>query len=616
MALKLTTRLTFLITVLTMAVTTLFYVFTLADFTRELIKVTRETGQLIAQQIYGQVRLSLENETLPPPVAGNSAELSAYLKNALARHSALKVLLDSTSVYVPIYALAITDSQNKILAHSNSTQIDRSWPKFPDLNQLKELNLYEQMRIIFGKTRTYYEVTIPILAQPAQADGSVRPIATVHVVMVTQLIEMKLTAFFMNTVKFGGVVLLLAALLAAIFSKVLLSPLSFISAGIERMISGEFSHPISLSRRDEFGKVSSQLNQIGRRLVGNREEIDTLRGNIGQIIRSLEEKLLFVNPRQEIMLLSAPAAALLNLELETALGKPIRNLLPAGHPLLDLIQTAFGLRQNLTRIVLNLPGSNRSIQSRVLLIEEKGRNLGALIILQDAETVARLENQLEYARKLAALSKVTSGVAHEVKNPLNAIVIHLELLKSRLGVSGTGADKSLEIITQEIKRLDRVVRNFLNFTRPTDLKLTEVSLRELLQETAALLEVETTPAGIQLVVNIPGQLPPVRIDRDLIKQCLVNIAQNGCQAMTEGGTLTLEARAADSFMEIRVQDTGVGIAPENRERIFNLYYTTKENGSGIGLATVFKIIQLHNGEIAVESEIGRGSTFTVKLPLG
>jgi signal transduction histidine kinase len=615
MAIKLKFRLTLLITVLVMAVLTLFYIFTLAIFSRELIGVTRDSGLLIASQIYDQVRLSLELETTPPPTSGNPDELSSYLQNTLARHSALKVLFDSTTVYGPIFSLAVTDSQNRILAHSDSKQVGLSWSDFSDLHKLQEANLYRQLRIIFGRTRTYYEVNMPLALRLDMADGKSRPIGTVHVVMITVFIERELKDFFKKTFFLTGIVLLLAALLAAVFSNLMLGPLSFISAGIERMIRGEFGQPIRLARRDEFGLVSLQLNQIGQRLVVNREEIDALRGNIGQIIRSLEEKLLFVNPKQEIMLLSAPAATLLGLELENSLGKPISSLLPTGHPLLDLIQTSFGLRQNLSRVDLILPGSQKTLQVRVLLIDEKNNNLGALILLQDAETVARLENQLEYARKLAALSKLTSGVAHEVKNPLNAIVIHLELLKSRMGSASEGTAKSLEIITQEIKRLDRVVRSFLNFNRPTELKLNEVSLAQLLQETGALLEVETAPVGIKLILKIPDHLPPIRIDRDLIKQCLLNIAQNGCQAMPGGGTLTIAAAVNRSHVEIQIQDTGAGIAPENKESIFNLYYTTKESGSGIGLALVFKIVQLHNGEVIVDSEIGQGSTFTLRLPV-
>ena len=194
-------------------------------------------------------------------------------------------------------------------------------------------------------------------------------------------------------------------------------------------------------------------------------------------------------------------------------------------------------------------------------------------------------------------------------------MIHLELLRSRLSDSSPESQKSLGIITQEIKRLDRVVRNFLNFNRPVEVRLQETDIQPILQDVVSLAETEARQRGIQIVVQNHNRLPAVRLDRDLIKQCLLNIVLNGCQAMPQGGDLTIASQPRNGALEIDIRDTGVGISPQDREKIFNLYYTTKENGNGIGLATVFKIVQLHNGEIMVESEAGQGTTFTLKLPL-
>jgi signal transduction histidine kinase len=609
MALKLKTRLTLLISILVLVVWVLVLASTVVSLTRELVKETSNDGLVIANQIYGLVRLALATQPASPPPGEELQELTQYLQRALDQNAPLAYLFESSLFSPTIIFLAVTDSENRILAHSMSSEIGQKFPKeIQDFADLREADPITQLRIIYGKNKKF-EVTKPMVT------GKQKLIGTVHVVMDTSFIERRLSQFLQTNLFVGLVAVLLTVLLAAFFSHLLSTPLNFISAGVERMIRGEFSQPIRLDRRDEFGRVSSQLNEIGHRLEGNREEIDALRGNIGQIIKSLEEKLLLVSPRQEILLLSPSAAVLLNLEVEASLGKPLPSLLPTEHPLLELINTALGLRQDLTGVYLNLPGSNRTIRTRVMPLEEKGENRGVLVVFQDVETVARLEDHLAYARKLAALSRVTSGVAHEVKNPLNAIVIHLELLKSRLGPEAAGAEKSLQIITQEIKRLDRVVRSFLNFTKPMEIALADVSLRGLLLETIALLEAETSNAGIKLAIEIPASLPHLRIDRDLIKQCLLNIAQNGCQAMPEGGKLTISAAVQDSRAMIKIQDTGIGIPPENREKIFNLYYTTRENGSGIGLAMVFKIVQLHNGEITVESEVGHGSTFTMTFPV-
>jgi signal transduction histidine kinase len=150
--------------------------------------------------------------------------------------------------------------------------------------------------------------------------------------------------------------------------------------------------------------------------------------------------------------------------------------------------------------------------------------MGGLVIFEDPETVAKLENQFEYAKKLSALSKLTSGVAHEVKNPLNAIVIHLELLKSQVVLQqAEDAARSLDVITQEIKRLDRVVRNFLNFNRPVEVKLEKEDIQPVLQEVVNLAQSEALQRDVQISIRSDDNLPPIQLDPDLMKQCLLNV---------------------------------------------------------------------------------------------
>jgi signal transduction histidine kinase len=164
--------------------------------------------------------------------------------------------------------------------------------------------------------------------------------------------------------------------------------------------------------------------------------------------------------------------------------------------------------------------------------------------------------------------------------------------------------------------LDRVVRNFLNFNRPVEVKLQQGEIAPLLQEVISLAGTEARQRNVQISLEPEKNLPKIPLDPDLMKQCLLNIVLNGCQAMPNGGTLRIGTVLRNGSLELSFRDEGVGIPPESREKIFNLYYTTKENGNGIGLATVFKAVQLHNGEIHVDSEVGKGSTFTLKFPAG
>lgn len=250
-----------------------------------------------------------------------------------------------------------------------------------------------------------------------------------------------------------------------------------------------------------------------------------------------------------------------------------------------------------------------------------------------------------YSRKITALSRLTAGLAHEVKNPLNAMTIHLELLRQKLtadvglrrrgavtlladegsaGAAVAAADRPVDllgalrhagVIGDEISRLDQVLQGFLKFTRPEELSLRPVPAGALIAEVGELVEAEARKTGVRVAIECPPEVPAIHADSALLRQALLNLAINACQAMPGGGTLRLGcAPMRDGRVRLTVADTGVGIEPGDLDRIFNLYFTTKPEGSGIGLSLVFRIVQLHDGEVEVESALGRGTTFTLMLP--
>ncbi len=218
------------------------------------------------------------------------------------------------------------------------------------------------------------------------------------------------------------------------------------------------------------------------------------------------------------------------------------------------------------------------------------------------------------ASRLAALGRVSSGIAHEVRNPLNAMRIHLELLRSRVA-DVPAADESVRVLTEQMRRLDDVVQGFLTYTRAEDLTLVDISASSLFDELLPIVRAEADKTGVTIAVDAPPDLPAIAGDRTLLHQALLNLALNACHAMPNGGMLRFSARPAPhQEVALTIEDTGTGIAPEHLEKIFNLYFTTKPDGSGIGLALVFRTIHLHNGDIAVQSVQGQGTTFTITLP--
>jgi signal transduction histidine kinase len=249
-------------------------------------------------------------------------------------------------------------------------------------------------------------------------------------------------------------------------------------------------------------------------------------------------------------------------------------------------------------------------------MEDAHRVMGVAVLLKDLESVRTVQSLVSYSAKLAALGRLTSGVAHEVKNPLNAMMIHVELLKERLEDSGADVNKSLEVIGSEIRRLDRVVQGFLKFMRPQELTLKPVDLNAMLQSVCALLEAESQSHGVRFVLDLAADLPVVSADEELLRQAFINILQNAVQAMPAGGAVRIRTRPEElEWARVTVTDQGVGIAPEDVDKIFKLYYTSKVGGSGIGLSVVYRIVQLHDGIIEAKSEPGRGTAMIVRLPL-
>ncbi len=240
--------------------------------------------------------------------------------------------------------------------------------------------------------------------------------------------------------------------------------------------------------------------------------------------------------------------------------------------------------------------------------------MGTLVTLRDVESIERIGNQLQVSERLAALGRVTAGVAHEVKNPLNSMRLWLEVLKGNMPVEPE-AQQAVKMLDSEIDRLDRAVKTFLNFTKPLEFKLEETDLRLLLDDVLDAARPAIAQAGVELRVDLPSEFPSTLVDSQLMHQAVLNLLLNACEFTTPGGRITLSLRRSGDSAIIAVADSGKGISAEDQKKIFQLFFTTRQGGTGIGLANTFRFVQLHNGRIEFDSEVGRGTTFRVELPL-
>ena len=239
-----------------------------------------------------------------------------------------------------------------------------------------------------------------------------------------------------------------------------------------------------------------------------------------------------------------------------------------------------------------------------------------------AEELARANQQLREAEaqvrrteRLAALGQLSAGLAHEIRNPLSTIKGSAEMLLKSVEVDGTVAHELAGFISTEVDRTNALVTRFLDFARPLALRLEKNEIAEVIDEAVAQVEKHTPPLDVSIYKNYSPEIPPFVFDRQLIERVLYNLILNAAQASSPQGIVTVKTRQAGDTVEIDVIDRGAGIAPKDRESIFNPFFTTKSSGVGLGLAIVSKIVDEHGGEIAVESEPGAGSVFRIFLPV-
>jgi signal transduction histidine kinase len=425
------------------------------------------------------------------------------------------------------------------------------------------------------------------------------------------------------------------ALVAAfLLSNVALQPMEEISRQLDYWTStskepGE-SETTPTANEDTAARVSSKIERIGQRMRNVEEVFSALQGNLDQILGNLQDGILLFTGDGRAVLVSAAARRFLNLDRESLLGLHAREIFDRSTLLGQTLREAFDAGVTLLEEEIRTE-TGRRIQASLEFIHDdrSHQGLGALVTLHDLESVQEIESDLELSRRMAAIGRLTSGVGHEVKNPINAIVVHLELLKTKLGEASPSAIRHLEVIDAEIHRLDRVVQVLADFSRPVELQLREQDLRDVIGDVLTLAAVELSTRSVTLTSVLPSKPLVANVDADLLKQAMLNVIQNGAQAMPDGGKLVVileeerdaavpgdrARQQATKSAVLRISDEGPGIPEEIRGKIFDLYFTTKSGGSGIGLSMTYRILQLHHGSIEVQSNVGRGTEFLLRIPL-
>jgi len=507
-----------------------------------------------------------------------------------------------------IYDAAIVDSEGNAILHTNPDLIGKRVPDRPIFERIEDANFRQQLRLVYNPP-TIYDVRMPL-----QLDGE--PFGSIRVGVSTVFLKNELTPRLQHALLFSSVAILFSLVLAAGLSHLALGPLERISRSLDSVTAGE-AEAIAENEggRDEYGMVTQKIANIGRQMRDAKEIFSALKDNVDQIMANLQDGLMLFTGDSHVVLVSASVERFLGRPRRELLGRTVREIFSSDSVFGALVLDAFKHRRPVIQREMESPNGKRVQMSLDFIQEEGGMQIGALLTMRDAESVRRIEDEIEMSRRLSASGRLTRGVAHEVKNPINAIVLHLQLLQSKLQQIDPDTRRHMDIIGSEIHRLDRVVQILVDFTRPRELRLEETDLRRLLEDVVSLATPDAAQHAVNIVQELPSEPLSVKVDADFLKQAILNVVLNGVQAMPQGGTLSVSARREDEIVITEIQDQGGGIPPEIQDKIFELYFTTKKGGSGIGLAQTYQIMQWHYGSLDFESVMGQGTKFHLRLPL-
>jgi len=524
-----------------------------------------------------------------------------------------------------VYDINIGDRQSVTLLSTNPDNEDKPLPVRPDLKQLLDANPLQLMATVYGPPRVF-DVVVPLVRNG-------EPFIAVHVGVRTSLLRAFYAPWLASAFTLMGLALGTALVAAFLLSNLALRPMERISKqldywtalgdrtgrageGDELDIPDMPGRPDDHDNQDMAARVSSKIERIGKRMRNVEEVFSALMENMDQILANLEDGILLFTGDGRAVLVSEAARRLLNVERGSLIGKHAQDIFDSSTVLGRKLNDAFDAHVPLVKEAVTTETWRRIEVSLDFIHDDQTKQgLGALVTLHDLESVEQIESELELSRRMAAIGRLTSGVGHEVKNPINAIVVHLELLKTKLGDGGAAASRHLEVIDAEIHRLDRVVQTLVDFSRPVELQLREQDLRSVIGDVLALAAEELATHKIALVSRMPLKPLVAHCDADLLKQAVLNVIQNGAQAMPEGGKLEVVLEEDRKFAVLRIADEGIGIPNEIREKIFDLYFTTKSGGSGIGLAMTYRILQLHYGSVELQSNRDSGTEFQLRIPL-
>ncbi|MGC2442213.1 MAG: ATP-binding protein [Candidatus Binatus sp.] len=550
--------------------------------------MSRQTDFMISQ-IFEQVRLAL---------AQGGGDVPAAMRD----NQPLRKLLDSTVAFGPaVVAASIVGIDGTVIVAANG---DGEGKPALNLPSVTELNEQASRWLLFTSLPGILTAKVYEAQRRVEING--RPVATISVGVTTALIADRARHLLVVIVATAGLVVAAAMFVVLLVSSQILEQLAILSHGFEQLAAGNSPQEVKVSGVNELGTLAEKFNELSRQVRADRSRLDSDQTHLFDVVRSIQDAVVLLDANRVVLFANKEAQERLAARNEALEGLSMTSVLGPDHPLLALVEsTTTGTEAH--DVPLTLPAGGTFLVSFFRLGRER-IPAGLLIVIRDLTPVKELETALDSSNRLARLGTLISGLAHQLRSPLNGMNMRLELLRHEAGDAGA---RHIDKLRKEITRLNEAVEALLRFMRPEQLNLSDFSINEMLKELGARVASDR----ISVEYELDPSLPPVRADRGLIYEALSNLITNADQAMAEGGVLKLSSFAQGSSVEVVIADKGPGISEEQLDRIFDLYYTTKAGGSGLGLPFAMRAIELNGGKIAIDSQLGQGTACRVTIPI-
>jgi len=590
---------------LLLALTSLVVALTVTVQLVQLARVTLDGAQaeaeLLGREVFALSRTLLEQPSSKPPA------------QVLRSSPALAGLLDAQVGYSRhvVYA-AVAAPSGEPIAASEGAAVRMEGARPPDLAEVTRAGWLDRIRGLWS--HDLYEVRVPL-----ELDDE--PFADVRLGVSTTLLRSGLRGAMANGMKAGGVALALALVAGIVFAGSTVRPIRRLRRQLGRMREGELDPEPVAGFRGEFEDLATDLHAFGRQVRAERLQLLAAKTSLEELVSHLEDPVLLLNTEREVLFANHACEEVLGTEAAEALGCSLHEVLAPEHPLTELVEQAARRGEPVRGVRLRFERGEGDraadfLGSAFPVHEESGAPAGFVVLLEDLEAVEMVRSLIRYGSQMTSLKRLSAGMVHELKNPLHSLSLHVELLTETLAEPGDGAERSLRVLGEEIRRLDGLIEDFRRFSRPEQLRLEVLDLRSLVTELCDLVKPELDAAGIVLKIDLPEEPMEIDGDRERLRQALLNVVRNSTQAMAHGGELDVRVEPEPPlFARLSVRDTGPGIAPSDLERIFELYYSNKPGGSGFGLFLVHRIVREHGGMVTASSEPGEGTEIVFHLPL-